>query len=741
MKNKSIKLLSIAFGTALVSYLVAISFASDFESLIQSYSANVTVSGMDTVSGVGTIVKSSPVAAQSQVIFKVQNPDSTSYELNAVSSVTGIASVELPAFRTRQAGIYKVSAKVQGAPVYGPESTFKVLSGQISESLSEVTPLDQVVKIGREVGQIEVTLKDIFGNPVDSHMLQLISSRDSDTVATDLNLTDTNGTVVFSVNSNQAGISTYTVYDLSKNKALSSRAKVVYFDSSNYLFQDRQGSYGQDSLDVSDYGQASLLSYSQNAYAGQKVAAGPAIGASAGPVAYLGFKDLPQNVNTGQSVSFTLAALDATQQVVTDYASTVHFSVVSGSAASVKLPSDYTFAVQDAGSHTFSLALSFNSAGTYVIQAADAADAKIFGTLTITVSSSGGGNTDLIKVTNPVPGSFSNNVQAISGTAKPGSKLKIFDNNVEMGSATADPTGSFMFVTTPLADGSHSIYVAIVNDAGVITASSSKIDFKIDTTPPKLEKIEFIPSGVASGAQVEARVYSENGLQQVLLGIGDNSYEMKDSGQGYYSSTFKAPIQAGDYPSTVTLVDVLGNQTKADKQTSLKVGVGGTPGIGTLPGGISGTEIPGAITGLVAYPTDHRVTLSWKAPTSGSPVKFYRVFYGLAPTQLKYVVDTWDAKTTWYIPDLKNGTQYYFAVAAISNSGSAGTLLSNIVTGIPGSSNYLSPDILNGTAGQDQLKDMKADVSETGPEVIWLFVGAILASLLYSRFSKKKSVQ
>lgn len=740
MKNKSIRLLSIAFGVALVSYLAAISFASDFESLIQSYSASVTASGMDTVSGVGTVLKTSPIAAQTQVVFKVQNPDLTSYELNAVSSTIGVASVELPAFRTRQAGIYKVSAKELGAPVFGTESTFKVLPGQISESLSEVTPLDQVIKIGREVGQIEVTLKDVFGNPVDSHMLQLISSRDSDTVTTNSNLTGTNGTVVFNVNSNQAGVSTYTVYDLSKNKAISSRAKVVYFNSSNDLFQN-----GSDSMDVSDYGQASLLSYSQNAYVGQKVAYGPAVGASAGPVAYLGFKDLPQNVSTGQSVSFTLAALDATQQVVTDYSGTVHFSVVSGSATSVKLPSDYTFGVADAGSHTFSLALSFNTAGTYVIQAADSVDLKIYGTLTITVSSSGGGNTDLIKVTNPVAGSFSNNVQAISGTAKPGSKLKIFDNNVEIGSATADPTGSFMFVTTPLADGTHSIYVAIVNDAGVITASSSKIDLKIDTTPPKLEKIEFVPAGVAAGAQVEARVYSESGLQQVLLVVGENSYEMKDSGLGYYSSTFKAPALASDYPSTVTLVDVLENKTKLDKQTSLKVGVGGTPGLGTLPGGgtlgTAGIEIPGAVSGLVAYPTDHRVTLTWKAPMNGSPVKFYRVFYGLAPTQLKYVVDTWDAKTTWYIPDLKNGTQYYFAVAAISNSGNAGTLLSNIVTGIPGSSSYLPPDVLNGTAGQNQLKDMKTDVSKTGPEVVWIFALAIFASLLYSHFSKKKSVQ
>jgi hypothetical protein len=399
---------------------------------------------------------------------------------------------------------------------------------------------------------------------------------------------------------------------------------------------------------------------------------------------------------------------------------------------------------QDAGSHTFSLALSFNSAGTYTIEGRDINDTQIFGTLTAAVTSVAGAQSDLIKLTNPVAGSFSNNVQAVSGTSTPGSKIGIYDNNVILGTATVDATGNFIYVTSPLADGDHEMFVALTNDIGTITASSDKVKFKIDTTAPKLDKVEFSPDGGAAGSSVEARVYSEQNLSQVTITISDKSYEMKYSDQGYYAAKVTAPMSAGSYPSKVTLVDALGNKAVFDKEKALSVGLQALTDPEALPSGNGGTNVtnPGAsledVTNLVAFPGDHQITLSWKAPSKGVPVQVYRILYGLAPNQLKYAVDTFNANTKWYIPDLKNGTTYYFAVVAIANDNQSAHL-SNIVTGIPGSSKYVPQDILNGTAGKDDLKNLKGDVSDTGPETTFILGLALIGGLIYG-FSRKKSL-
>lgn len=49
-------------------------------------------------------------------------------------------------------------------------------------------------------------------------------------------MTDENGVAVFNVNSKTAGVSTYSVFDLTKNKVLTSRAKIVYFNSTDEIF-------------------------------------------------------------------------------------------------------------------------------------------------------------------------------------------------------------------------------------------------------------------------------------------------------------------------------------------------------------------------------------------------------------------------------------------------------------------------------------------------------------------------
>lgn len=683
-----------------VAQVQAQAFAADF----------VSANGTDTVAGYSTMLKSSDVPQGTTVVFKVEKADGNVFETPVSAKINGSVETMLPEFHVRTAGDYKVYAKVQGGN-YGESSSFKVLPGDLSETYSTVSPTEQVVRIGRDPGEVEVALKDVFGNPISGHMVELISSRSNDVVSSENKISDNDGIVLFTLNSTESGVSSYSTYDLTAGKVLSTRAKVAYFTSNEELFSNTQ------------------------AYIGH------AAGSASGPIAYFEFDGMPESVSLGQSISFTLKALDEANQPVVDYAGTVKFSVVSGNSSAVNLPSNYPFVPQDLGVHTFALGTNFNSSGMYVIKAEDASSPVIFGTVSVTVVSSASGASS-ISLINPTAGTYSNNVQVFSGKATPGAKIVIYDNSLELGKATADVSGNFQFTSGILVDGAHELFTAIVNDAGVISSSSSKITITIDTTKPKLEKVEINPaSGLQGGAQVEVKVNSEMDLSQALVEVNGNVYETEDLGSGLYRATFKAPQLAGSYPVKITLVDKVGNTESLTDKAVMAVGTGGVSGgtdIEAFQGTGSGSAPAGAgvgdVFGLIVYPQDHKIVLNWSAPKTGNPVQFYRVYYGLSANQLSFAVDTWTATTTWYIPDLKNGVEYFFAVAAVDNAGNISAHLSNIVSAVPGSVvTPIPPEVQKGIAGGEQLAQMESNTSETGPEVLYIVLFALMGGLFYSQ--------
>jgi hypothetical protein len=721
MRKQILKLVSGALTGIIIFGLSAVAAgAFDFESFesVTGSADLVTSQGVsayaeDTLAGFPTSVASSVVGANSRVVFELNKPDGSVVELQGVAALDGIARIDVQEYHVRSSGVYSVKAKLQGDSEYGMASTFEVLTGNVSEKYSSITPLEQVVRLGRDIGEVEVMLKDVFGNPIENHMVELISSRGSDVVSSGSNYSDSSGRALFSLSSTEPGLSSYTVYDLTANKILSERAKVVYFDNTETIF----GTTGSSNLG------ANVLGYSA--------------GAASGPVAYLGFEDFPLTATTGQSLSFTLTAMDESGETVLDYDGPIEYSVVTGDESKVSLPSDYIFIAQDLGSHPFPLSLSFNGAGSYVIEARDTLDPTIYGTASIEVTAAGGGAGSSINVSNPIPGTYSNNVQVVAGTAAPVASLAIYDNNVKIGNATADVSGVFSFTTGLLTDGDHEFYIAVLNEAGVVQASSEKTKITIDTTSPEVTSVEITPSGsVPSGGDVEIKLYSEVGLSQVIGEVSSIVFELNYDEGGYYLGTLKAPVISGVYPLKFTLTDQLGNESENAEDYSLNV---------SLTGG-EDTSV-GDVIGLIALPGDHKVTLTWTPPSSGNPIQFYRIYYGISANQLKYVVDTWAATTTWYVPDLHNDTEYFFAVVAVDNAGNISPHMSNIVSSVPGEAYFDGggsdgpTDVWDGTAGGENLKDMGEDVSDSGPEMFWLFLSAILGGIFYSYTSNRQKAE
>lgn len=662
-----------------------------------AFSSSVQLSALDTIAGFSTTLKSSSPASYGQdYYFKLTGPDGGSLDFPASFDSSGNVKADISGNYTRLAGNYSFSLFANGV-ASSPMSSFIVFPDSISSNTSKIGPSDQVVRGSSEKALVNVSLKDKYQNPIVGHLVKLIPSDASAVVSPSSALSDGNGEVNFEVSSPEAGVVNYSAYDVSADLLLPSRARVAYFDSSILSFE----------------------------YA--------ASGSPSGPVDHFNWGGLPATISPGQAFSFTLSAYDASSQLVSGYSSPVSFSVLSGNPSYVTLPGTYTFLPQDLGAHTFSLAMSFQQPGVYEIEVVDLNNPSIVSSYVFDVmgASSSSVDSSAIILTSPIPGTYSNNIQVISGVADPGAKLKIFDNDVELSSLIADINGNFSYTSTTFVDGFHSVYVLSVDDLGQTLANSDAVDFNIDSSSPEISELVISPSGVVAPGEVlniKLKIFEQ--LSQASVVFADNIYDLSLSTDGFYVASFAAPNEAGEYPLNFVLVDQLGNQSRFEADKTVVVE------------GAYGPELlVSSVSNVIATPSDSKVTLTWSAPSvSLNQIKNYRVFYGTSPYELVDAVDTFTNSTTWYISGLDNGIEYYFGIAAVDVVGNMSASFGTVVSAVPGAYvvDVVSPEIDRGLAGSDVLLDMKTDVSNSGPDLWIILLISFFGILAYSYFSFKR---
>jgi len=250
----------------------------------------------------------------------------------------------------------------------------------------------------------------------------------------------------------------------------------------------------------------------------------------------------------------------------------------------------------------------------------------------------------------------------------------------------------------------------------------------IDTAAPSQLDVSLSPTGnVDPGTIVTVKLNSSDALSAARFEVAGNFYDMTRVADGSFTGSFASPIEFGTYPLNFTVTDELGNESDFSSASELQVGRLSQPPSAVLVADVSN---------LNARAADRRVTLNWDPVTeSTNGVEYYRVYYGLSANSLVEVVDTFSSSTTWYVPDLKNGVRYYFAVVAVDSRGNTSERFSNIVSSTPGTGvgYVVDPAIENGTAGGDALEDMESEVSETGPEILWLVLLSMVAGWFYNR--------
>ncbi|MBI2634820.1 fibronectin type III domain-containing protein [Candidatus Peregrinibacteria bacterium] len=559
---------------------------------------------------------------------------------------------------------------------------------QISPLKSTLSPKNQVVNSYDEKALISVQLLDEDKQPVSGHKVKLIASSEDVNIRAIAATSDEAGKALFEAGSYKKGVVTYAAYDITADVLLSQRAKVAYFDSISF-----------------------------------------AKGSPAGKISKLEFDDVDENIKPGDSVTFTLIAKDDNDENVVNYNGKVDFSIKGNDVDPVELPEDYTFTVEDQGEHTFSLALTFTKSGLYEVTATDSEDFEVQGSYVFDVKD--GSNAALdndITLSNPIAGTYSNNVVVVRGKAGAGNRLKVFDNEIAIGSMQADADGNFTFTTAALDEGAHKIYAASVDETGTIISPSKTVDITVDTVVPEITKVELEPAGpVDPNSSVKIKLYASEELAKVQLNLGGNVYDLLKTNQGFYSANIAAPIEFGDYPLNFSVEDALGNKASFENQATLKVGV--------FNG--SGKAVPGDVKNVRVVSGNGKITLQWDpAVPAVNPIENYRIYYGTAPNSLTNAVDTFSNATTWYVSGLNNGIPYYFGVAAVDTRGNISANFQQIASGTPTSSGVaaaLPPDIVHGSAGKDALKDLPRDASESGPEIWWLLILSLFGGVFYGK--------
>ena len=91
----------------------------------------------------------------------------------------------------------------------------------------------------------------------------------------------------------------------------------------------------------------------------------------------------PSSTTAGSPFDVTVSALDASNQVVTSYTGTIHFTTSDGNHV---LPMDYTFVAGDSGVHTFMAGVTLRTAGSQTVSVNDTVNTSLTGSATVSVS-------------------------------------------------------------------------------------------------------------------------------------------------------------------------------------------------------------------------------------------------------------------------------------------------------------------------------------------------------------------
>ncbi|WP_194293017.1 Ig-like domain-containing protein [Streptomyces smaragdinus] len=215
-------------------------------------------------------------------------------------------------------------------------------------------------------------------------------------------------------------------------------------------------------------------------------------------------------------------------------------------------------------------------------------------------------------ITGPADGStITSTTPTITGTGEPGATVDVTVDGVSLGSTTVNPDGTWSLpVTTPLADGPHTVSAIQTDPAGNVSPAATST-FTIDTTAPAAPVIEAPTSGTTTADTTPT--VSGTGTPGSTVTVTDGTGAVLGTAlvglDGSWSFD-SVPLADGTYTITATQTDPVGNVSPLSNSVIFTVDTtapaapvitGPADGsiIGTNTPTITGTGEPGATVNVV----------------------------------------------------------------------------------------------------------------------------------------------
>ncbi len=310
----------------------------------------------------------------------------------------------------------------------------------------------------------------------------------------------------------------------------------------------------------------------------------------------------------------------------------------------------------------------------------------------------------------------SDNTLALTGTAAANTTVTVFDGTAKLGTATADGSGAWHYVTVALNDGSHSLMATDTDASGHTSVASSALAVTIDTHAPAAPTLAI--STEAGKALLSATVTTDDFL---LTGTAEanSTVHVFDGGKQIGTATatsnglwsFDTGQETdGSHSFTSTATDAAGNVSTASAAKNVMVDAP-TPAL--------------AITNLSERHHTDVVTITGTADAN-SQVKVYDGTKAVGTVQA-------GANGTWTYTSsaVTNTTHTYSAqeldshghVVASSGNAILGTTGANTLTSTSGNDLFVGhghPDtfVFSSNFGNDIIKDFNAAGWSRGHDVI-----------------------
>jgi hypothetical protein len=255
----------------------------------------------------------------------------------------------------------------------------------------------------------------------------------------------------------------------------------------------------------------------------------------------------PASVTAGAPATFTVTALDASNNIVPGYTGTIHFT---STAPGATLPANYTFNAGDAGAHTFTNGLSFPTTGSWVVTATDTAKSTLSGQTNITVTPGAVSSLVLTGPTNVSAGAAS--TYMVTAVDANDNVVTGYTGTIQFGSVPPGATLPSNYTFTAADQGVHTFTSGVTLPAAGTTVLSATDTTNTSVTgqitvavaPGAVSQFVIsIPSGVTTGAPTTFTVTAEDAKNNIVPGY---------TGTVQFASTPSGATLPGNYTFTAS---------------------------------------------------------------------------------------------------------------------------------------------------------------------------------------------